>query len=59
MLEVRCLCLLSALVSSLNAQATTAIVGAKLIDGLGGTPIEDAVVIIENGRIRAAGPGDR
>jgi imidazolonepropionase-like amidohydrolase len=56
MLGVRYLCLLASLASLLNAQGTTAIVGAKLIDGLGGTPIEDSVVIIENGRIRAAGP---
>ena len=33
----------------------TAIVGAKLIDGMGGPPVEDAVVVVENGRIRAAG----
>lgn len=33
----------------------TAIVGAKLIDGTGGEPVEDAVVVVENGRIRAAG----
>jgi putative heme-binding domain-containing protein len=32
-----------------------AIVGAKLIDGAGGPPVEDSVVIVENGRIRAAG----
>jgi len=31
-------------------------VGARLVDGLGGTPVENSVVIIENGRIRAAGP---
>jgi imidazolonepropionase-like amidohydrolase len=29
--------------------------GAKLIDGSGGPPVDDSVVVIENGRIRAAG----
>ena len=33
-----------------------AIVGARLIDGTGGDPIEDSVVVIEGTRIRAAGP---
>jgi imidazolonepropionase-like amidohydrolase len=33
----------------------TAIVGAELIDGAGGQPVPDSVVIVENGRIRAAG----
>ena len=42
-------------VSSLGAQSTTVILGAKLIDGSGGPAIDDSVVIIENGRIRAAG----
>ncbi|MGH9385498.1 MAG: amidohydrolase family protein [Vicinamibacterales bacterium] len=33
-----------------------AIVGARLIDGTGATPIDDSVVVIEAERIRAAGP---
>lgn len=33
-----------------------AIVGARLIDGLGGTVVEDAVVVIEGNRILEAGP---
>ncbi|MGE5232303.1 MAG: amidohydrolase family protein [Deltaproteobacteria bacterium] len=33
-----------------------AIVGARLIDGTGAPPIEDAVVIVRDGRIEAAGP---
>ncbi|WP_398466360.1 amidohydrolase family protein [Tardiphaga sp.] len=33
----------------------TAIVGGTLIDGLGGDPIKSGVVVIENGRIIAAG----
>jgi len=48
--------LLAALAASLKAQPPTSIVGAKLIDGAGGAPVENSVVIIENGRIRAAGP---
>jgi imidazolonepropionase-like amidohydrolase len=39
----------------LTAQ-TVAITGATLIDGSGRAPIADAVVLIENGRIRAVGP---
>ncbi len=34
----------------------TAIVGARLIDGTGRAPLDDAVVVIEGERIRAAGP---
>ncbi|HEX7176175.1 MAG TPA: amidohydrolase family protein [Pyrinomonadaceae bacterium] len=33
-----------------------AIVGATLIDGTGTPPVADAVVLVENGRITAAGP---
>src|SRR5438445_3726882 len=47
------LCLL--LLPSLHAQSTTVILGARLIDGSGSPPIDDSVVVIENGRIRAAG----
>jgi len=32
-----------------------AVVGARLIDGNGGAPIEDSVIVIDNGRIVAAG----
>ncbi|MCC5905293.1 MAG: amidohydrolase family protein [Balneolaceae bacterium] len=35
-----------------------AITGCRLIDGLGGTPVEDAVVIIKGNRIVDAGPGN-
>jgi len=55
MLPARYPFLFAALATSLNAQPPTAIVGARLVDGLGGTPVENSVVIIENGRIRAAG----
>ena len=50
------LLLLAALASSLNAQTSIAIVGARLIDGIGGPPVADSVVIVSNGRIRAVGP---
>ena len=33
-----------------------AIVGAQLIDGTGADPVADAVVVIRDGRIAAAGP---
>jgi imidazolonepropionase-like amidohydrolase len=36
-----------------------AIVGATLIDGKGGTPVRDAVVIVRDGKIEAAGPRSR
>jgi imidazolonepropionase-like amidohydrolase len=36
--------------------ATLAIVGATLIDGTGAAPVADAAVVIEKGRIIAAGP---
>lgn len=35
---------------------TLALVGARLVDGTGAKPVEDAVVLIEGDRIRAAGP---
>jgi imidazolonepropionase-like amidohydrolase len=38
------------------AGALTAIVGGTLIDGNGGAPIADAVVLIDGARITAAGP---
>jgi imidazolonepropionase-like amidohydrolase len=42
-----------------SAPAVTAIVGARLIDGTGALPIDGSVVIVENDRIRAAGPRGR
>ena len=35
------------------------ILGARLVDGTGGDPIEDAALVIEGDRIRAAGQRDR
>ena len=44
------------LVSTALAQDTTAIVGATLIDGTGGEPVPDSVIVIQGTRITAAGP---
>ncbi len=54
-------CALAASVSTVpRAQApaprVTAIRGATLIDGTGGAPVPDAVVVVTNDRITAAGP---
>lgn len=38
------------------APRVTAITGATLIDGTGGAPVPDAVVVVTNDRITAAGP---
>jgi imidazolonepropionase-like amidohydrolase len=38
------------------ADSVIAIVGARLIDGRGGNPVEDAVVVVRASRIAAAGP---
>lgn len=38
-----------------SAPGAVAIVGAQLIDGNGGAPIEDAIVVVHEGRILAAG----
>ena len=42
-----------------SAAVPLAIVGARLIDGTGTTPIEDSVIVVEGDRIRAAGPRAR
>jgi len=41
----------------LFAVATIVISGARLIDGRGGPPIENSIVVIEGDRIVSAGPG--
>ncbi len=41
----------------MNEPGTVALAGGRLIDGLGGDPIANATVVIENGRIAAAGRG--
>ncbi len=47
--------LLVAVSSALSAQ-TTAITGGTLIDGYGGPPVRDAVIVVNGERIVAAGP---
>ncbi|MEX2283611.1 MAG: amidohydrolase family protein [Gemmatimonadota bacterium] len=50
------LAMLFALPASLQAQAgTKALVGGTLIDGFGGAPIQNSVILIEGQRIRAIG----
>lgn len=39
-----------------RSEATVALVGATVVDGNGGTPIADAVVILRGDRIEAVGP---
>jgi imidazolonepropionase-like amidohydrolase len=39
-----------------TAQGITAITGATVIDGNGGPPVRDAVIVITNGRIASIGP---
>jgi len=41
---------------SAQSSAPTAIVGATLIDGNGGAPIPDAVIVVEGSRVTAVGP---
>lgn len=52
-----CLAALCALVAGPAAQnGVVAVTGGTLIDGTGSAPTADAVVLVEHGRIRAAGP---
>ena len=39
-----------------NPPQTVAITGIRLIDGTGSAPIDDAVLVVSEGRIAAAGP---
>jgi imidazolonepropionase-like amidohydrolase len=43
-------------IASAQAVRHLALTGATLIDGNGGTPVRNAVVIVQNGQITAAGP---
>ncbi|GAP13336.1 imidazolonepropionase [Longilinea arvoryzae] len=58
------LCILSILFSSCApqpsapAEPVTALIHARLIDGTGAAPLEDAVVLVSADRILAAGPAD-
>jgi imidazolonepropionase-like amidohydrolase len=42
-------------ISSINAQQIKALVGGTLIDGFGGTPIQNSVILIQNDRIISVG----
>lgn len=42
--------------SAQTAPGTTAIVGGTVIDGTGGPPIADAVVLLAGGKVSAIGP---
>ena len=44
---------------SANAQSVKAFVGGTLIDGFGGKPIYNSVIIIENERIKTVGVAKR
>jgi imidazolonepropionase-like amidohydrolase len=55
------LCLFGALfefMSTSNNSQPLVISGGKIIDGNGGTPIDDGVIVIDRGRIAAVGGGD-
>lgn len=52
---MRTLVLLPFLVTSIHAQ-TLVLSGGRLIDGFGGPPVDNAVVVIEGTTVRAAGP---
>jgi cytosine/adenosine deaminase-related metal-dependent hydrolase len=63
MLSTRIFCSLSGLAVALVIGAstdtyaqTTALRGARVIDGRGGAPIDNAVIVIRDGRIAAIGP---
>jgi imidazolonepropionase-like amidohydrolase len=53
-----CICLSVAASTLVESQSgvVTAITGATLVDGNGGAPIADSVILIADGRITAAGP---
>lgn len=54
---VRALSLLLFVVPALNAQAVTlAITGGRVLDGYGGPPIENGVILVAGERITAVGP---
>ena len=42
--------------ATLHAEESTVIVGATLIDGTGGKPVPDSVIVIEGTKIKAVGP---
>jgi len=51
-------CLLACLAATANSAGVIALVGGRLIDGFGGTPLDHSVVLIEGERITAVGTVD-
>jgi imidazolonepropionase-like amidohydrolase len=49
------LVLISLLLNSVHSQQLMALVGGTLIDGFGGTPIQNSVILIEGDRIQSVG----
>lgn len=49
------LLLLTLLCTGVRAQNVKALVGGTLIDGFGGTPLRNSVILVENDRIKAVG----
>lgn len=58
MLRTLLLALVALLGSAVAAQDRTALVGGRLIDGYGGPPLADSVILIEDGRITEVGTVD-
>src|SRR4051794_41738960 len=58
--RLRCLVVLAVLalgrVSAQSPPARVAIIGATLVDGNGGAPLRDAVLVVEGARIAQVGP---
>jgi imidazolonepropionase-like amidohydrolase len=50
--------LVALLVACEREPAATAFVGARLIDGTGAAPIENAVLVVREGRVESVGPKD-
>jgi imidazolonepropionase-like amidohydrolase len=50
--------LMALLVACEREPAPTVFVGARLIDGTGGAPIENAVLVVREGRVERVGPRD-
>jgi len=51
-----CLLGVLAFTSQIQAQTTIALRGARVIDGAGGAPLDNSVILISNGRILSVGP---
>jgi imidazolonepropionase-like amidohydrolase len=56
MLMMMFVSLLAAAAQAADPGAVKAFVGARLVDGTGRPPVEDAVLLVREGRVQAAGP---